>query len=157
MTMLISALPAGVHPADASWPPGEYAPHSEPPPAEERRPVRPFATRNGLAVGVNQRAAEFWSAQSFTLSTLAPWAQLSGRRVGKRGTQIWVPAGAAQGVNLSPDQGTAQVGYGVNLNVGDSIFIATEAPVYAGLQAGQTVGACYVVDLYDPILVVWPE
>jgi hypothetical protein len=157
-------LPTGVHPLDMSVTGESVATATDSPvgpdtPDQLWTPGRQgFAADNREAVGVFQRASEFWSARGCAVDANAGGtAEVIGRQKGRTMVRIWVPTlmpnGIAPlGVIIAPTQGEAQAGLnsGVVLNVGDAIELHTEAPVFAGLIGANLTGYCQCVAYFDP-------
>lgn len=152
-----SQLPQGVHPGDRSAPirtDGRPQESNSPVGGDDRlgaqgqRTVPPWNTDNEEALPVYQRSAHDWSANEYTLGTTP--IQIAGRLRGAQSTIIWVPTAAAHGCVISPSEGDITQGAGITLSPGDSIELATEAAVWAGVIVGQTTGTVYVVRLFNP-------
>jgi hypothetical protein len=144
---LADALPPGVHPLDQSMPAAEYVPG----PAEQGKAYtqgrRPFATPNGEAVPVWQRATTDWSTFAFT--SISGTVQIGGKVGGRFAISVWVPTTAALGVQIGALRSQCDNSGGTPLNPGDSVTIMSEAPVFAAPQIGQTTGTVYVMDFFN--------
>lgn len=151
-----SGLPPGVHPGDRSVAlvPGQPVESNAPVGGDDlgrqgQRTRPPWHTENEEALPVYQRAAHDWSANQFIVGSGNP-IQIAGRLRGCVSTMVWVPTSASHGVIISPVEGDITQGAGVELDPGDSIEIASEAAVWAGVIVGQTSGTVNVVRLYNP-------
>ena len=146
----LTALPGGVHPGDQSgkdWEP----PGSVDPGVQEWRPgKKPFDTKPGLAIPVWERATEEFAEQVLNLSSGMNAIAAAGRETGRKSVTLWVPSIASYGCQFSRIRGKVDNGNGMPLNPGDSITIGSEAPVYVGVQTGQSTGVVYVLDLMNP-------
>jgi hypothetical protein len=161
-------LPSGGHPLDMSVAGDQVARHTDSPVPHDTAGNayttgrKGFATPNREALGVFQRASEFFSAKTIKVdASNGGTAELAGRQPGRRSIKVWVPSllpdgSIPLGVIIAATEGECQQGLnsGVVLNVGDAITIDTEAPVFAGLIGVNTTGACQVVVEFDPPTVV---
>ena len=148
----MTTLPPGVHPQDRRSPTTPVVP--TPTPAGEAPRTRPpFSVPPGRAMGVFQRASGDFSLNRFTINPTSGTGgvvRAAPRTRGRVSVTVWVPSTASHGVVVAEDQGKAQLHSGAVLNVGDSITISTEAPVYVGLITGQTTGTFQVLELNNP-------
>ena len=124
------------------WVPG---PRDQAPASNRRR--RAFATPNGQAVPVWQRASSDWSTFPFT--SISGTVQIAGTLGGRFAVTVWVPATSAHGVQIAPNRSQCDNNGGTPINPGDSVTIMSEGTVYAAPQSGQTTGTVYVVDLFN--------
>jgi hypothetical protein len=147
-------LPPGVHPNDPSVPwaggPLVEAGPVNPDTAGDRFPKggkAPFSVDNGQATAVFERAAQSWTANQIKPGTSI---QLIGRQDGRKNVTIWVPSSASTDAIIAPTQGEVDQGDGVTLAPGDSITIATEAPVFGGPATSGQVAVINVVAEINP-------
>lgn len=154
-------LPPGVHPNDPSgedWQPG---PPDQPQAWTPGRP--PYDTDNWDAIAVYERAAHEWDAGVVYLNSQnSGTAIVVGRLKGRKSVTVWVPTTDAagnttKGVLLANRPGPLEAGTGgaltgdiIVLNPGDSVTIASEASVWAGLIGSNTTGFCQFVSTYNP-------
>ena len=141
--------------------------HGRPVPADGHRGLaargaKYFGTANFEAVPTFERAShDFTAGQVQVGSYNGGTSIVVGRQAGRKNVTIWVPTSYinAAGVTISnplgvvigQTEGEIQIpGNGVQLNSGDSITIATEAPIWAGLLYGQTSGFCQYLVEYNP-------
>ena len=158
----VGLLPAGVHPGDASTAqeavPGVPLDHEK---GQQWRPGRePWGVDNEEALPVYNRAAHDWSpGQVWCNSTVNSGVQVvNGRQAGRASVTVWVPlldpnGNAPLGVMIGPTtESVIQGGIGcVVLNIGDSITIPSEGPVYAGCISGNSTGFCQYMSLTNPL------
>lgn len=154
-----TGLPAGVHPMDPSGP-ESFTEAQEVPSSAKQTTRRPFATDNGQAFGVYERAAQEWRATTVVVNAnQGGTSGVVGRQRGRKSVTIWVPSqlvvgGAlvtpANGIMFAATEGELQGGGGAYLAVGDSVTIASEAAVAVGLPPGAAVAYCQYLDLYNP-------
>ena len=104
-----------------------------------------FNTDNEQAIPVWERSSEGHRTVSVTVSETT---QLVGRRRGRKYVALSVPTSVTRGgvattpngVQVSHDRNSIDVGIGYQLNPGDSLEIDSEAPVYVGPLPGLTSG-----------------
>jgi hypothetical protein len=157
-------IPGGVHPGDASTA-SEHgpAPYDEEKPQQHRPGRKPWDTANEEALPVNQRASRDWGPGTCYVSTGGVNSGVSivvGRQKGRSSITIWVPSlmpnGVAPlGVLIAADPSALQT-QGVPtdvvvLNVGDSVTIASEGAVWAGVIGANASGACQFIQTTNPL------
>ncbi len=146
---LSGTLPPGVHPGDrtggyeSTHIPADTAP-TEPSPTGRQ----PWSTSNTQALGVNQRSASAWQANTYVVSTPT---KIANRQPGRALLLLWVPTGAAAGVAIGPDEGTVANGGGTSLAPGDSLTLPLEAVVWAGPIGAALTGTIAVIALLNPL------
>ncbi len=164
----MSDLPVGVHPKDMAIPIPTHtgdmvgldsnaaAPLAEgPSTAQTARRLR-FASDNGDALGVFERASHEWAPRIWILSSNDEPKQIVGRQVGRKDITLWVPAtlpsGSPLGVMIGryPEDCYNDNITGIVLNPGDSLTIETEAPVYAAVIPGNSLGNLYSITAFNP-------
>jgi hypothetical protein len=145
-------LPAGVHPHDARGgaPGGREGLGGEGPTPQGKSLHKPWDVDNEEAFSVYQRASHDWSAQQYNLTTGNTPFQLAGRQKGRESVTIWVPSTASFGCIIAPSEGDVQQGTGIVLNVGDSITLRTEGPVYTSVISPNATGTVYIVQFFNP-------
>lgn len=155
-------LPAGVHPGDARTA-SEGVPGAPQDQSTQWRHGRePWGVDNEEALPVYQRAAHDWQPGQVFVSTGSYDSAVQivvGRQKGRASVTIWVPTlmpnGVAPlGVLIANDRSTLQVASGIDcivLNVGDSITILSEGPVYAACIGANATGFCQFVSLTNPL------
>jgi hypothetical protein len=110
---------------------------------------------------VFERSAHDWRGAVVVVSTTSPAAQVVGRLPGRRSVTLWVPATltiagtvvtVANGVLVAATEGELfqAGGGGIQLNVGDSLRIESEAPVWVGLIPGDSPGYVQFLELFNP-------
>jgi hypothetical protein len=157
----MSDLPAGVHPKDRAEPVGPGFGSNNPVPADQpigayKLGTAPFSTDNDEALATFTRASSDWSARIVVVdANAAGTAIVAGRRKGRTAVVLSVPTtlgtGATPlGVIVGPTEDDVLSYLGYVLNVGDSLTLETEGPVYAGLISGKTTGAVQAVEFFNP-------
>lgn len=139
------------YPGEAPVPPDEAVGHAPHGTGEKR-----FTTDNAEAVPVFQRSAHDWTSGTKQPSVTSGPIQVVGRQRGRISTTVWVPTKDANGntptgVVIGATQGELQQGGfdSVVLNVGDSITIHSEGPVWCYVISGNT-GFCQFMTEYNP-------
>ena len=129
-------------------------------PNDVARAKRPFTTPNGGALGVFERSAHDWRGAVVVVSSTSPAAQIVGRLPGRRSVTLWVPSSltiagtvvtVTNGVLVAATEGELfqAGGGGIQLNVGDSLRIESEAPVWVGLIPGDSPGYVQFLELFN--------
>lgn len=121
-----------------------------------------FATDNGRAIPVYQRAAhDFTAGQIYVGTANSGCSIVVGRQAGRRSVTIDVPTSyynmagnlvtSPIGVVVGQTESELQSpGGGMQLLAGSSVTIETEGSVWVGLLPGQTTGFCQWVAEYNP-------
>ena len=127
-----------------------------------KRGAKRFATDNGAALPMFERAShDFTTGQTYTGTANGGISIIVGRQSGRKSVTIAVPKSyynmsgtlvtSPIGVVVGQTEGELQAaGGGLQLLAGDSITIATEAPIWVGLLPGQTTGFCQWCVEYNP-------
>jgi hypothetical protein len=160
-------LPPGVHPGD----PSEHVssdfgtnypvPTEKAAPAQPRTGRRPYDVENWQAIPVYQRASAQADVRTIVVNqgTNGGTALACGRQKGRIRVSLAVPSKlpdgttVPNGVTFAFDEGSVQQGGNGSpgvLNLGDSVTIETEAPIWLGLIGANTTGACMVVTEVNP-------
>jgi hypothetical protein len=152
----VSNLPSGIHPLDPSVPyvSGDLDSNNPVGVPQEKagnkfKTGQPsFNTDSEDALAVFQRASQAWSGNSYSLSGAQP---IVGRQKGRIEVHIWVSSTSALGVQIAPSASEVEATVGeIILNPGDSITLATEAPVWAAPIPGNATGSVNVVVIFNP-------
>lgn len=157
----MTVLPPGVHPEDRRASPTDVAsPVPAPLPSANGRTGRPpFSVDNARAMAVYQRAAKTWDGGPTRVLKRKGPVCVAVRRKGRHSVTLAVPTTVVlsgvlvtvgNGVLVSATEGEANQTKGKVLNVGDSVTLYTEAPVYVTTLPGATTGIVTVVELYNP-------
>jgi hypothetical protein len=120
-----------------------------------------WAVDNGDALAVYERGAGSFTAGNIVVNTYNGGTSIVvGRQKGRKNVTISVPAtytasdgtsSTPNGVAIAETEGELQlINGGFQLNPGDSITISTEAPVWAGLLPGKTIGILQYLVEYNP-------
>ena len=118
----------------------------------------PFATKNADAVPVYERASDDFTVGSFVLTSAQGPQMIGGRRKGRKYILLEVPTSfvgplgaviAPLGILFGRDPGEVANGVGWQLNVGDSIELDTEAPIYASPLPGAASGVVLFAEFFN--------
>lgn len=103
---------------------------------------------NSTTVVVSNAASA--SGTGLTL-TIAKYTQVLTSRTGRSAVLAWVPSTAAGAVIVAPTSTAVQqwTSNAITLNIGDSMTLPAEGPLYANLTSGGTASTLYTIELYN--------
>lgn len=155
------SLPPGIHPTDRRESATDVtSPVPAPVPTQNGRTARPpFLVENARAMAVYQRAAKTWDGGPVRILKGKEPASVAVRRRGRHSVTLSVPSTVVlsgvlvtvtNGVLVAASKGEAELTKGKVLNIGDSLTLYTEAPVYVTTLPTATTGIVTVIELYNP-------